>query len=121
MTLGLVWGLVTFRMLRAVSMLQRGRVWDSLTHWRQQAVGSGGLHRRRVAFSNGTLVVCLCVLGGLLLLGSLLMLLSLVTVTLPPRALKSCLEFERCVTPATNEGESLWADEPVTDRLTVTR
>jgi len=104
-----------------MSMLQRDRVRNSFTHWRQRVVGSGGLRRRRVAFSDGTLVVCLFVLGGLLLLGSLLMLLSWVTVTLPPRALKSCSEFERCVTPATDEGESLWADEPVTDRPTITR
>lgn len=121
MALGLVWGLVTFRILRTVSILQRDRARNSLTHRRQQAVGSGGLRRRRVAFSDGTLVICLFVLGGLLLIGSLLMLLSWVTVTVPPRVLKSCSEFERCVTTAADGDESLWADDALGDRLMLTR
>ena len=122
MALGLVWGQATFRMLRTVSMLQRDRGWNSLTRRRQRvAVGSGGVRRRRVAFGDGMLVVCLFVLGGLVLLGSLLILLSLVTVTVPRRVPKSCSEFELCAAPATDGNESSWADDPLTDRQRMTR
>jgi hypothetical protein len=118
MVLGVVWGQATFRMLGTVSMLQRDQVWNTVTRRRQRvAAGSEGVRRRHVAFGDGILVVCLFVLGGLLLLSSLLMLLSWVTVTVPPRVLKSCSEFERCVAPASDGNESLWADDPLTDRL----
>jgi hypothetical protein len=53
------------------------------------------VRHRRVAFSDATLVVCLFVFGGLLLVGSLRMHLSCVTVTVPARELKSCSDFER--------------------------
>jgi hypothetical protein len=74
-----------------------------------------------VAFGDGMLVVCLFVLGGLILLGSLLILLSWVTVTVPRRVPKSCYEFELCAAPATDGNESSWADDPLTDRLRMTR
>jgi len=119
--LGLVWGQATFRMLRTVSMLQRDRGWSSFSRRQRVAVGSGGVRRRRVAFGDGMLVVCLFVLGGLILLGSLLILLSWVTVTVPRRVPKSCSEFELCAAPATDGNESSWADDPLTDRLRMTR
>jgi hypothetical protein len=118
MASGVVWGQATFRMLGTVAMLQRDQLWNSVARRRQRvAAGSEGVRRRHVAFGDGILVVCLFALGGLLLLGSLLMLLSWVTVTVPPRELKSCSEFERCVAPATDGNESLWADDPLTGRL----
>jgi hypothetical protein len=99
-------------------MQQKDQMWNSVTRrTRRVAAGSGGVRRRHVAFGDGMLVVCLFVLGGLLLLVCLLMLLSWVTVTAPPRVLKSCSEFERCVAPGTDGNESLWADDPLTDRL----
>jgi hypothetical protein len=104
-------------MLGTVSMLQRSAVEFVTRRLQRVAAGSEGVRRRHVAFGDGIFVVCLFVLGGLLLLGSLLMLLSWVTVTVPPRVLKSCSEFERCVAPASDENESLWTDDPLTDRL----
>ena len=69
-------------------MPQRDQVWNSLTRGRpRDAVGSGGVRRRRVAFGDGVLVVCLFAVAGLVLLGSLFMLLSWVTVTVPAREL----------------------------------
>jgi len=118
MASGVVWGQATFRMLGTVAMLQRDHVWNSGTRRRQRvAAGSGGVRRRHLAFGDGILVVCLFALGGLLLLGSVLMLLSWVTVTVPTRELKSCSEFERCVAPATDGNESSWADDALTGRL----
>src|SRR5262245_46820596 len=114
MASGLVWEEATFRMLRTVSMLQRDQVWNSITRRRQRvAAGSGGVPRHHAAFGDGKLVVCLFALGGLLLLGSFLMLLFWVTVTVPPRVLKSCAEFEGCVAPATDGSGSFWADDPL--------
>jgi hypothetical protein len=109
-------------MLRTAAMLQRDPIGNSLTRrGPRDGVGSGGVRRWRMAFGDGVLVVCLIVVAGLILLGSLLMLLSWVTVTVPARESKSCSDFERCLAPATDANESLWADDPLADRLKITR
>ena len=109
-------------MLRTAAMLQRDQIANSLTRRRpRDAVGSGGVRRRRVAYGEGVLVVCLFVVAGLILLASLFMLLSWVTVTVPARESKSCSDFERCLAPATDANESLWADDPLADKLKITR
>jgi len=79
------------------------------------------MRRRRVAFDDGILPVCLFVLSGLVLLGGLVLLLSWITVTVPVRQLKSCSDAERCVAPAEDANESVGADDPLADRLTITR
>jgi hypothetical protein len=128
MARGLVWGQATFRKLGRVSTLQRDREWKSLTH-RRGRVGlrSDGMGRHRVAFDDHVFRVCLFVLGGLVLLTSVIMLLSWAAATLPPpRMLKSCPEFEQfdealsrlaqfCAAPTANGNESLWGDDPRTD------
>ena len=109
-------------MLRTTTMLQRDQVWNSLIRRRlRDAVGSSGVHRRRVDFSDEMLGVCLFVVAGLILLGGLLMLLSSVTVTFPARELKSCSAFEGCVTPTTDTSEFLSTDDPLVDGLKMTR
>jgi len=109
-------------MLKTAAMLQRDQVWNSLTRRRlRDAAGSGGVRRRQVAFGDGVLVVCLFAVAGLVLLGSLFMLLSWATVTVPARELKSCSDFEGCVAPATDADESLWTEGPLADRLKITR
>jgi hypothetical protein len=109
-------------MLKTAAMLQRDQVWNSLTRRRpRDAVGPDGVRRRRVAFGDGVLLVCLFAVAGLVLLGSLFMLLSWATVTVPPRELKSCSDFEGCVAPATDADESLWTEGPLPDRLKITR
>jgi hypothetical protein len=121
MALGLAWGQATFRMLTTVSMLQRNRLWKSLTCCRDRvALGSDGGSRRRVAFDDGILFVCLFVFAGLVMLGGVLMLLSWATATLPPRMLKSCPAFDLCAAPAGDGNESLWADDPRTDEPRMT-
>jgi hypothetical protein len=118
MALGLVGRQATFPMLRTVSIRQRDQVRISVNRRRQRvAVSSGGVRRHRLAFNDGILAVCLFVLSGLVLLGSLLMLLSWVTATLPPRVLQSCSEFDLCAAPAAHGNESLWVDDPRTDEL----
>jgi hypothetical protein len=103
-------------------MLQRDRVWNSLTRRRDRgALGSDGRGPRRVAFDDGLLVVCLFVFVGLVVLGSMLMLLVWTTAALPPRMLDSCPEFDLCAAPAADGNESLWVDDPRTDELTTTR
>ena len=109
-------------MLKTAAILQRDRVGSSLTGRRlRDAVGSGSVRRRQVAFGDGVLVVCLFAVAGLVLLGSLFMLLSWATVTVPARELKSCSDFEGCVAPATDADESLWTEGPLADRLKITR
>jgi len=122
MVMGLTWGLATFRMLGTVSILQRDRVWKSLTrrHGRV-ALGLDGVGRRRVAFDDGILFVCLFVFVGLLVLGSVLMLLSWTAATLPPSMLRSCPEFDLCGAPPHDGNESLSVDDPLTDGLRMTR
>ena len=122
MALGLVWGQATFRMLRTVSMLQNDRAWNSLTRRRDRvALGSDGRGRRRVAFDDGLLVVCLFVFVWLVVLASMLMLLAWTTAALPPRMLDVCPEFDLCAEPAADGNESLWVDDPRTDELRMTR
>ena len=121
MALGLGWGQATFRMLGTMSILQRDRVWKSLTRRRGRVtLGSDDVGRRRVAFDDGILFVCLFVLVGLVVLGSVLMLLFRATVTHPPRMLDSCPEFDLCAAPAADGNESLWVDDPRTDELRMT-
>jgi hypothetical protein len=123
MALGLVWGQATFRMLRTVSMLQSDRVWNSLTRRRgdRGALGSDGRGRRREAIDDGLLIVCLFVFVGLVVLGSMLMLLVWTTAALPPRMLDSCPEFDLCAAPVADGNESLWVDDPRTDELRMSR
>src|SRR5215831_18542846 len=118
MALWLIWESLPFRMPKTA---QIDRLWTSLTSRQRDAIGSGGKPRRRVAFGDGVLVVCLFAFAGLLLLGSLVMLLSWVTMTVPSRELKSCSEFERCLAPAADMNEPVSVDDPPADRLTITR
>ena len=121
MSLGLVGGHATLRMLRTISMLQDYRVWNSFARRRDRgAPGSGGEGRRR-AFDDGLLIVCCVAFVGLIVLGSLLMLLVWTTAALPPRTLDACPEFGHCATPATDGNEPLWADDPRTDELRMSR
>ena len=133
MALGLVWGQATFRMLTTVQMLQRDRVRNFLIRRRDGvALGSDGRGRRQVAFEHGILFVCLFAFIGLVVLGSVLMLLFWATATLPPpRMLKSCPEFEQfdealsrlaqfCAAPTAKGNESLWGDDPRTDEPRMT-
>jgi hypothetical protein len=118
MSLGLFWGHGTFRVLRTISMRQSDRVWNSLTrHLDRVARGSDGKDRRRAAFDDGLLIVCLVVFVGLVVLGSVLMLLVWTTAALPPRMLESCPEFDLCAAPAADGDEYLWVDDPRTDEL----
>jgi hypothetical protein len=109
-------------MLRTVSMLQSDRVWNSLTRRRARgALGSEGSGRRRAAIDGGLLIVCLFVFVGLVVLGSVLMLLVWATAALPPRMLYSCPEFDLCGAPVADGDESLWVDDPRTDELRMSR
>lgn len=122
MALGLAWGQATFRMLRTVSMLQSDRVWNSLTRRGEGgALGSDGRGRRREAIDDGLLIVCLFVFVGLVLLGSVLMLLVWTTAALPPRMFDSCPEFDLCAAPVADGVESLWVDDPRTDEPRMSR
>src|SRR6266699_1695072 len=123
MALGLFWGQARFRRLGRVSTPQRDRVWKSLTH-RRGRVGlrSVGVGRRRVAFDDEVVGVCLFLLGGLVVLSSVMMLLSWATATLPPpRMLESCPEFELCAAPTADGNEPLWADDPRNEGIRMTR
>ena len=123
MALGLFWGQARFRRLGRVSTPQRDRVWKSLTH-RRGRVGlrSDGVGRRRVAFDDEVVGVCLFLLGGLVVLSSVMMLLSWATATLPPpRMLESCPEFELCAAPTADGNEPLWADDPRNEGIRMTR
>jgi hypothetical protein len=103
-------------------MLQRDRVWNFLTRRRDGvALGSTGGDRRRVAFDGGMLFVCLVVFVGLVVLGSVLMLLFVATATLPPSTLRSCPEFDLCGAPAPDANESLSVDDSPADGLIMTR
>lgn len=128
MSLSLVWGQATFRMLTirmlttVPMLLQRGRVWNFLTRRRDGvALGSDGGGRHRVAFEDGMLFVCLVVFVGLVVLGSVLMLLFWATATLPPSMLRSCPEFDLCGAPARDGNESLSVDDPLTGEARMTR
>jgi hypothetical protein len=122
MASGLVWGQATFRMLTTMPIVQRDRVWKSLTRRRDRgALGSDGRGRRREAIDGGLLIVCLFVFVGLVVLGSMLMLLVWTTAALPPRMLDSCPEFDLCPAPVADGNESLWVDDPRTDELKMSR
>jgi hypothetical protein len=56
------------------------------------------------------LFVCLVVLVGLVVLGSVLMLLFVATATLPPSTLRSCPEFDLCGAPAPDAVDDSPAD-----------
>jgi hypothetical protein len=120
MGIGLAGGHVTLHMLTTVLMLQRDRVWNSLTRRRHGvALGADGGRRRRVAFDGGLLVVCLVVLVGLVVLG--VTLLSLFSATLSTSTLESCPEVAVCAVPEADGNESLRVDDPLTDGLRMTR
>ena len=122
MALGLVWGQAAFRILGTMSILQRDRVWKSLARRRGRVtLGSDGVGRRRVAFDDGILFVCLVVFVGLVVLGSVLMLLFGAAATLTSSKLRSCPEFDLCGAPAPDGNESLSADDPLTDGLRMIR
>jgi hypothetical protein len=118
MALGLVWGQATFRMLTTVQMLQRDRVRNLLIRRRD---GSDGGGRRQVAFEDGILFVCLFAFIGLVVLGSVLMLLFWATATFPPSMVRSCPEFDLCGAQAPDGNESLSVDDPLTGELRMTR
>jgi hypothetical protein len=109
-------------MVGTMSILQKDRVWKSLTRRRGRVtLGSDGVGRRRVAFGDGILFVCLVVFVGLVVLGGVLMLLFGATATLPPSMLRSCPEFEPCGAPSPDGNESLSVDDPLTDGFMMTR
>jgi hypothetical protein len=116
-------GQATFRMLTTVPMLlQRDRVWNFLTRRRDGvALGSDGRGRRRVAFDGSMLFVCSVVFVGLVVLGSVLMLLFWAAATLPPSTLRSCPEFDLCGAPTRDGNESLSVDDPLTGVPGMTR
>jgi hypothetical protein len=89
-------------------------------HHGRLALGPDGVGRRRINFNDGIVCVCFLVLVGLVVLGSLLMLLSWVTATLPPSMLRSCPEVDVCGPPALDGNESSSADDPLTDGLRMT-
>jgi hypothetical protein len=120
MAIDLTGGQATFRMLTTVPMLQRNRVWNFLARRRYRvALGSDGGHRRRVAFDDGLLVVCLVALIGLVVLG--VTLLALVSSMPSPSAVKSCPEVAVCAALEADGNESLSMDDPRTDGLGMTR
>jgi hypothetical protein len=97
-------------------------MWDFLTRRRDGvALGSAGGDRRRVVFDGGMLFVCLVVFVGLVVLGSVLMLLFVATATLPPSTLRSCPAFDLCGAPARDGNESLSVDDPLTGASRMTR
>ena len=108
-------------MLGTVSALRRDWV-SKLTRRRGEfALASDGAGRHRVAFDHGILVACLFVLVGLVVLGSVLILLARVTATLPPSRLRACAELDVWAGPAPDGNEALWVDEPLPDGITMTR
>lgn len=106
-----------------IPMLQRDRVWNLLTRRRDgNTLGSDGGGRRRVAFGDGILFVGLFAFSGLVVIGSvLLMLLFWAAATLPPSMLRSCSEFDLCGAPASDGNESLSVDDPLTGEPRITR
>jgi hypothetical protein len=118
MALGLAWGLAAFRMLGTVSMLRRDPAFTR--HHGRVALRADGVGRRRITVNDGIVCICFFVLVGVVVLGSLLMLLSWVTAALPPSMLRSCPEFDVCGPPALDGNESLSVDDPVTGGLRMT-
>jgi hypothetical protein len=74
-----------------------------------------------VAFEDGILFVCLFAFIGLVVLGSVLMLLFWATATFPPSMVRSCPEFDLCGAQAPDGNESLSVDDPLTGELRMTR
>ena len=107
MELGLGWGQATFRMLGTVSTL-RHRVLKFLTRGPARVtLGS------RAAFADAVLLVCVLVFGGLLVLGSVVMLLSFVTAAPPPSTVNTRPQLDIYPAPA-GAGNDLWVDDPRT-------
>jgi hypothetical protein len=113
MAIGLAWGQTTFRMLGAMSTRKRDWVWKFLARGRERVTLGSAPSRRRVAFDDGILVVCVLAFAALLLLGSVVMLLSLTTASLPTSTFNSHPEFDVYATPADDGNESLSMDEPL--------
>ena len=119
MELGLGWGQATFRMLGAVFTLQH-RVRKFLTRNSLRITLGSTASRHRVAFDDAIMLVCVFVFGGLLVLGSVVMLLSLVTPTLPPSTFNSRPEFDVSPAPA-GDGNELWVNDPRIGQPSMTR
>ena len=115
---GLGWGQATFRMLGAVSTLQQ-RVLKFLTRGPARATLGATANRHRVASADAILLVCVFVFGGLLVLGAVVMLLSLVTATRPPSTFNSRPQFDVYPAPA-SDGNELWVDDPRTGQPSMT-
>lgn len=107
MELGLGGGQATLSMLGALSTLQH-RVFKFLTRGPARVTLGSTAGRHRVAFADAILLVCVFVFGGLIVLGSVMMLLSLVTAALPPS------RPQVDVYPAPADGNDLWVDDPRT-------
>jgi hypothetical protein len=118
MELGLGWGQATFRMLGAVSTLQQ-RVLKFLTRGPARVTLGATANRHRVASADAILLVCVFVFGGLLVLGAVVMLLSLVTATRPPSTFNSRPQFDVYPAPA-SDGNELWVDDPRTGQPSMT-
>jgi hypothetical protein len=73
-----------------------------------------------VAFDDAIMLVCVFVFGGLLVLGSVVMLLSLVTPTLPPSTFNSRPEFDVSPAPA-GDGNEFWVNDPRIGQPSMTR
>ena len=111
MELGLGWGQATFRMLGAVSTLQQ-RVLKFITRGPARVTLGSTANRHRVA-------VCVFVFGGLLVLGGVVMLLSLVTATRPPSTFNSRPQFDVYPAPA-SDGNELRVDDSRTGQPSMT-
>jgi len=61
------------------------------------------------------------VLAGLVVLGGVLLILSWVTVTFPPRMLMPCSGYASCVGSEPDVNQVLWVDDSLTDGPTMTR
>ncbi len=88
------------------------RVGDAVTH-RSKPVARGsadGTYRPRT-FDDGVLFVCLLMLVGVVILGGLLMLFYSVAVTLPPRLIIACPEFDGCPASEPPSGQAVWMDD----------
>ena len=112
MELGLGWGQATFRMLGTVSML-RHRVLKSLTRGPARVTLGSTASRPRAAFADAVLLVCVLVFGGLLVLGSVVMLLSFVTAAPPPSTVNTRPQLDIYPAPA-GAGNDLGVDDPRT-------
>jgi len=92
-------------------------------HGSGSSLGTGNLSNaeNRIHAARRPSVVCLFVVVGLVVLGSMLTLPVWTTAALPPRKLDSCPEFDLCAAPVADGNESLWVDDPRADELRMSR